>query len=168
MLYMRDYPPVWQYAQQFAACMLPEPERLPPLTPADFVMWLEGEANKVGQNLGDLCAEHLEIAGGARSVASASDSRRHRENGRCSVIEEYTRRSDNGRLLRIQVVAVSDGYMLTHAEELGRGPVDLRGYLGGWQLAPPRLYKTRDALQRRLDRNGWTLHLKREAECRTR
>ncbi len=66
----------------------------------------------------------------------------------------YTKKSESGRHLRVQLLATPEGTLISHAEEVGKGPDDLRGYQGGWELFRD-VYRRRANAERLLKRNGW-------------
>jgi hypothetical protein len=61
---MKAYSDILERARLFAAGILPNPEDLAPETPAGFVGYVEAEAAKIGESLGDLSDDELEAAGG--------------------------------------------------------------------------------------------------------
>ena len=68
---------------------------------------------------------------------------------------EYLKRTENV-LLRRQLLEYADGWRLSNFELASAGPASLRDYDGGWG-STGRLYATREAAERALARNGWTI-----------
>ena len=92
----------------------------------------------------------------AAQRGTASAARSGRTERREKMIElEYLKRTPNG-LLRRQLLECADGWRLSNFELASAGPASLRDYDGGWG-STGRLYATREAAERALARNGWTI-----------
>jgi hypothetical protein len=93
----------------------------------------------------------------AVTLARAARGKRKKSTGWHTVqVAEFTARLSM-RWCRIQAVALVDSnvVLVTHAEEVGKGPPLLFGYRGGYSLYGKQLFKSMAAAAKQLQRDGW-------------
>lgn len=71
-------------------------------------------------------------------------------------ILEFTCLGSRGIRLRIQILPVPSGYVISHAiEAKEKLPISLRSYGGGWKLYPSRIITTQKKAIAILKKHGW-------------